>query len=187
MSVFEQNQATLFERLLKPHMQGLYRLAFRLTHSKPEAEDLFQEVLTKVFARLDELAELRDPGPWLKRVLYNQFVDNQRRYSRRRLYSVDEAQLPGQSVEALPGNLDSSSDAKRLHDIRTLEAALNCLSDAHRTVVLLHDAEGYKLEEIHAITGDPVGTIKSRLHRARARLRELLQSEEPFAGRQRVS
>ena len=50
-----------------------------------------------------------------------------------------------------------------------------------------HDAEGYKLEEIHAITGDPVGTIKSRLHRARARLRELLKSEEPFAGRQRVS
>jgi RNA polymerase sigma-70 factor (ECF subfamily) len=51
------------------------------------------------------------------------------------------------------------------------------LSDEHRLVVLLHDTEGYKLEEIHQITGDPVGTIKSRLHRARARLRELLAAD----------
>ncbi len=187
MSTFESNQATLFERLLKPHMQRLYRLAYRLTHSKPEAEDLFQDVLTKVFTRLDEIAELKDPGPWLSRVLYNQFVDNHRRYARQRLFKVDEGQLPGRSVETLPGNLDSSSDSERLHDIRSLEAALDRLSDEHRTVVLLHDAEGYKLEEIHQITGDPLGTIKSRLHRARARLRELLESEEPFAGRQRVS
>lgn len=187
MSAFERNQATLFERLLKPHMQRLYRLAYRLTHSKPEAEDLFQDVLTKVFTRLDEIAELEDPGPWLARVLYNQFVDNHRRYARQRLFKVEEGQLPGRSVETLPGNLDSSSDSERLHDIRSLSAALDRLSDEHRTVVLLHDAEGYKLEEIHQITGDPLGTIKSRLHRARARLRELLETEEPFAGRQRVS
>jgi RNA polymerase sigma-70 factor (ECF subfamily) len=55
-----------------------------------------------------------------------------------------------------------------------LERALAALSDEHRLVVLLHDAEGYKLEEIHQVTGDPLGTIKSRLHRARARLREMV-------------
>ena len=180
MGAFEDNQAALFERLLKPHMQRLYRLAYRLTHSRPEAEDLFQDVLTKVFARLDELAELRDPGPWLSRVLYNQFVDHRRRYARQRLVSVEEGQLPGKSVEALHGNLDDSADPGRLGDIRSLQSALDCLSNEHRTVVLLHDAEGYKLEEIHSITGDPVGTIKSRLHRARARLRELLKERGTF-------
>ena len=51
------------------------------------------------------------------------------------------------------------------------------LSDEHRIVVLLHDTEGYKLAEIEAITGVPVGTIKSRLHRARARLREMLVAD----------
>ena len=106
MDAFEINQAALFERLLRPHMGRLYRFAYRLTHSKPEAEDLYQDVLTKVFARLDELAELRNPAPWLNRVLYHHFIDNQRRYARQRLLVVEEGQLPGQTVEALPGDLD---------------------------------------------------------------------------------
>ena len=58
-----------------------------------------------------------------------------------------------------------------------LDRALATLSDEHRLVVLLHDAEGYKLEEIHQITGAPLGTIKSRLPRDRARLRELLAAD----------
>lgn len=180
MDAFETNQAALFERLLRPHMERLYRFAYRLTQSKPEAEDLFQDVLTKVFARLDELTELRDPAPWLNRVLYHHFIDKQRRYARQRLVSVEEGQLPGRSVEALPGNLDTSSDSDRMANIAALQSALDSLSMEHRTVVLLHDVEGYKLEEIHKITGDPVGTIKSRLHRARARLRDLLKAHGTF-------
>jgi RNA polymerase sigma-70 factor (ECF subfamily) len=174
MDVFHQNQSEIFERLLRPHMERLYRLAYRLTHGRTEAEDLFQDVLTKVFARLDELAELRDPGPWLGRVLYNHFIDNRRRYARQRLVTVEEGLLPGQSIEALPGTLDPVRDAERRDDITRLKAALDALSDEHRTVIMLHDSEGYKLEEIQLITGDPIGTIKSRLHRGRARLRELL-------------
>jgi len=58
--------------------------------------------------------------------------------------------------------------------------ALAELSDKHRLVVLLHDTEGYKLTEIQDITGDPLGTLKSRLHRARARLRELLSADATF-------
>ena len=173
MDAYEQNQAKLFERLLQPHMPRLFRFAYRLTHSRPEAEDLFQDVLTKLYARLDELAALRDPAPWLNRVLYNHFIDNQRRYARRRLVDVDEGQLAEQSIESLPDprpDIDEST-------FDTLQSALSKLSDEHRTVVLLHDAEGYKLEEIQNITGTPLGTIKSRLHRARARLREILESE----------
>jgi RNA polymerase sigma-70 factor (ECF subfamily) len=55
-----------------------------------------------------------------------------------------------------------------------LDNALNTLSDEHRLVVMLHDCEGYKLLEIQEVTGTPVGTLKSRLHRARARLKEIL-------------
>jgi RNA polymerase sigma-70 factor (ECF subfamily) len=180
MDAYEKSQAALFERLLQPHMPRMYRFACRLTHSQPEAEDLFQDVLTKVFGRLEELAELRDPGPWLNRVLYNHFIDKQRRYARQRLHTVTEGQLPGQSLDALPAAGDASGDGQRLEAIGALQAALESLSDEHRTVVLLHDAEGYKLEEIHKITGEPLGTIKSRLHRARARLREILRDHGTF-------
>ena len=95
MDAYEQNQTALFERLLRPHMTRMYRFAYRLTHSRADAEDLFQDVLAKVFARLDELAEVRDPAPWLNRVLYNQFVDHQRRYARQRLVTVSESPAPG--------------------------------------------------------------------------------------------
>ena len=65
-------------------------------------------------------------------------------------------------------------------DIRRLRTALDRLSMQHREILLLHDAEEYKLIEIQQLTGIPVGTLKSRLHRARARLRELLGEEGTF-------
>jgi len=181
MGSSEDNQSEVFERLLRPHMERLYRLSYRLTHNKPEAEDLFQDVLTKVFARLDDLLALRDPGPWLNRVLYNHFIDNKRRYARQRLVTVEEGQLHEQTVEAFAGDSNPVHDAERLDNIMQLSSALDALSDDHRTVLLLHDSEGYKLSEIHSLTGDPIGTIKSRLHRARARVRELLRESGTFS------
>jgi RNA polymerase sigma-70 factor (ECF subfamily) len=109
--------------------------------------------------------------------MYNHFIDNQRRFARLRLRSVAEDALPGGSVEALPGGHDPVRDAERVATAKRIEQALAILSDEHRLVVLLHDVEGYKLAEIQDLTGDPVGTIKSRLHRARARLREILDAD----------
>ena len=174
MSSIDHSQRASFDSLLRPHLDRLYHLAYRLAGSKAEAEDLLQDVLLKAFARLDDLLGVREPGSWLCRVMYNHFIDNRRRFARARLVSVEESQLPGRSVESLPGDLDPVRDAERLDNIMQLERALAELSDEHRLVILLHDAEGYKLSEIHEITGVPLGTIKSRLHRARARLRELL-------------
>lgn len=173
-----------FDKLLRPHLDRLFRLAFRLAGSKPEAEDLFQDVLLKAYSRLDDLLDVQEPGPWLCRVMYNHFIDNRRRFARARLFSVAEGQLREPGLENLPGQLDPEHDAERLDNIMRLERALAALSDEHRVAVLLHDVEGYKLEEIHKITGDPVGTIKSRLHRARARLRDLLGGDGTHEGAQ---
>ncbi len=177
MSPDDRNQRPSFEALLRPHLDRLYRLAWRLAGSKPEAEDLFQDVLVKAFARLDDLAEVREPAAWLCRVMDNHFIDDRRRFARTRLVSVDEGQLPGQSVESFPGDLDPARDAERLDDVIQLDRALAELSDEQRLIVLLHDAEGYTLTESQEITGDPLGTVKSRLHRARARLREILAAQ----------
>ena len=180
MDLPEHSQPGVFDRLLRPHLERLFRLAFRLTRARPEAEDLFQDVLVKVYGRMDELTEIREPGAWLCRVMYNHFIDNRRRFARQRLVSVDTGQLPGGGVEGLPGGPDPEQDAQRVDNIMRLDRALAALSDEHRTVVLLHDVEAYKLQEIQEITGDPIGTIKSRLHRARARLRELLLKDGTF-------
>ena len=175
MSSAEQNLA--FERLVRPHFGRLYRLAWRLTGTKAEAEDLFQELLIKVYANLDDLVAVDDTGPWLCRVMYNLFIDERRRFARRRLQTVDEGQLAGDGLAGLAGNEDPVRDSERLQKLIRLDKALDQLSDEHRIVVLLHDTEGYKLAEIEELTGTPMGTIKSRLHRARARLRQILVAD----------
>jgi RNA polymerase sigma-70 factor (ECF subfamily) len=177
MSPVDRNQHANFDALIRPHLDRLYRLSFRLTGRTDEAEDLFQDVLTKIFPRIEELIEIEEPGSWLGRVMYNHFIDNRRRFARLRLVAVGEDQLPGKSVETLPGNLDPVRDAEQRDNIIQLDKALGTLSDEHRLVVMLHDCEGYKLHEIQEVTGTPIGTLKSRLHRARARLKEVLAAD----------
>lgn len=175
------NSNQVFERVVRPHFDRLYRLAWRLTGSKAEAEDLFQELLIKAYGKLDDLVNIEQPGAWLSRVMYNLFIDQHRRFVRERMQIVEEGLLPGVGIADLPGGHNPVAENEREERFRRLDSALHQLSDEHRIVVLLHDTEGYKLTEIQELTGVPVGTIKSRLHRARARLREILVADGTFS------
>ena len=170
-----------FEKLVRPHFDRLYRLAFRLTGRRAEAEDLFQDLLIKAFGNLDDLVAIDAPGSWLSRVMYNLFIDQRRRLARSRMHTVEEGFLPAEGLDGFPGDQDPVRDNQRLEQLKSLDLALAKLSDEHRIVVLLHDTEGYKIDEIHELTGTPVGTVKSRLHRARARLREILTDDGTFS------
>lgn len=170
-----------FDQLVRPHFERLYRLAFRLTGSNAEAEDLFQELLIKAFGKLDDLVDIEEPGAWLSRVMYNLFIDQHRRFARQRMHLVDEGHLGGDGLAGLAGDDDPVVNNERLQQFQRLDTALQQLSAEHRIVVLLHDTEGYKLQEIHELIGVPVGTVKSRLHRARARLREILTADGTFS------
>ncbi len=186
-----QDKANRFQKLVEPHFERLYRLAVRLTGSRNDAEDLVQETLTRLYADADSLSAVADLGPYLSRVLYNRFVDEHRAAKRRPLTLVGDKELPEAADDAAgPARLsEAGSDASRLTQ------ALSKLSEEHRQLVLLHDAEGYSLREIEAITGTTIGTLKSRLSRARARLRDLLwdldeqkgKKGEPFAADRRVN
>ena len=165
---------------MRPHLERLYRLAWRLTGRKAEAEDLFQELLIRAYGKLDKLVNIDEPGSWLARVMYNLFIDERRRFARRRLHTVEESELSGDGLAGLPGAEDPVHDVQRLQHLERLDAALSQLSDEHRAIVLLHDTEGYKLSEIHELMNIPVVTVKSRLHRARARLREILGEDGTF-------
>ena len=170
-----------FDALMRPYLDRLYRLSYRLAGSKDEAEDLFQDVLIKIYPRMDELIDIDEPGAWLSRVMYNLFIDEQRRFARTRMHVVEEGFLAGDGLEGLAGPDDPVRDNERLDKLRRLDEALRQLSEEHRIIVLLHDTEGYKLTEIQELMGVPVGTVKSRLHRARARLREILSENGTFS------
>ncbi len=164
--------------LLQPHIPHLYRVAFRLTRSEADAEDLLQELVIKLYARVDEIAELDKPAIWLTRVLYRMYVDSHRRSARR---PVLESELGFESadpafIDGIVGqeSLQPERLTERHLEARRLQAALNQINPDQRDVVVLHDVEGYRLTELEDLLSLPSGTLKSRLHRGRRRLRELL-------------
>lgn len=137
-------------------------------------------MLIKAYGKLTDLVDIDEPGSWLSRMMYNLFIDERRRFARRRLQTIYEGEMAGDGLAGLPGPDNPERDQERFERMRKLDAALSALSEEHRVIVLLHDTEGYKLTEIQDLMGVPVGTIKSRLHRARARLREILSADGTF-------
>lgn len=162
-------QVRRFEKAIQPWLSDLRRLAIRLTGSADDADDLLQEMLLRLQPRMDEVAALQQPRPWLARVLYRIFVDQWRR-RRSAPERDDEA-----GVDDQPSGSDLPDEAfERALTRERLQAALDRLPGFQRELVILHDVEGYTLTEIAAIADTPTGTLKSRLHRARAALRESL-------------
>ena len=163
-----------FTALVRPHLQQLYRLAYRLTEHREDAQDLVQDVLLKLHPQASKLAEIDSVATWLNRVLYNQFIDNQRRYARRRMRIVEHRDYSANPDIAAAEQASTEELVESEFTITRVQAALDQLSDDHKLIINLHDVEGYTLTEVAEITGVPLGTLKSRRHRARERLQRLL-------------
>jgi len=159
-----------FERLVSPHIEHLYRLAFRFTNKSQDAEDLVQDLLVKLYGRQQEMREIERLRPWLDRVLYRMFID-QIRQNQRRPGTDDDGAEPDEIEH--PDSGPEQKLEQRLTQER-LQAAYTRLSDDHRALLAMHDIEGYTLVELESMLDTPIGTLKSRLHRARKRLRDNL-------------
>ena len=176
-----QARSKRFEELVRPHVLALYRFSHRLLRNRPDAEDLVQDVLAKLYPRTNEMAQVRDLRPWLMRVVYHQFVDLMRRRSRTpstvselsHLEIADPAQEPEQRAGAM-----------QLAD--RVQWAVGRLRRDQQLLVGLHLIDGFTLEEVAQMLDVPLGTMKSRLHRTRAQLKKLLELE-PFPASERVS
>jgi RNA polymerase sigma factor (sigma-70 family) len=166
--------ADRFEALIGRHYPLLYRTAYRFTRSVHDAEDLVQEVCVRAYPRLAELEALDQPHSWLLCVMRRLYIDQLRRFDRSHVESMevhDEARF----ACARPGPLESAESA--IWE-RSLDRAWQCMDEDQRSLLALHDIEGYTLAELMQMTGLKEGTLKSRLHRARARLGKLLKTQE---------
>lgn len=176
-----------FEALLRPHVEYLHRLAWRFTGSTADAEDLVQDVLLKLYPRSRQLAAVEQLRPWLAKVLYRAYVDFARRQARSPVVALgSDGEGDGNPLDGLPATEDGPPEFAERGELRArLLAALQRLNPEQRAVVVMHDIEGYALEELESILQTPLGTLKSRLHRARQQLRAHL-GMEPFAASERV-
>jgi RNA polymerase sigma-70 factor (ECF subfamily) len=173
-------RAAEFDRLMREHIPAFFRSAYRWTGAVDQAEDLVQELLTRLYPRLDELRELDQVKPWAMRVMYRIFVDQLRRQRNSPVQFGLESETDEdgeQESASIPEDLEPEMLVERQLQQERIAAAWAQLSEEHRVVLSMHDIEEYSLVEIAAITDTPVGTLKSRVHRARARLKDLLSTE----------
>lgn len=173
-----------FEELLRPHIQPLYRLAVRWCGNTDDAEDLLQAMLCKLYPMHNRIKAVDELRPWLVRVMYRQFVDGIRHKNRQPLNLSDTALSDDegyhQKMPVAAGTPAEPPEAVFEAGMltRRLQAALNRMPASRRALIIMHDVESYSLEEISTAMAIPVGTVKSRLHRARERLRELLLNDD---------
>ena len=164
-----------FEELVLPHITYLYRLAYRFCGNQEDAEDLVQDLLIKLYPKRVELEKVEKLRPWMVTSMYRMFVDGTRRKARSPLELIDNETAFYETTvcDELRPDQDMAEDQR----IDQLHTAFKRLSEDHRVLLTLHDIEGYRLVEIEAMLDVPVGTLKSRIHRARARMRDLLGND----------
>jgi RNA polymerase sigma-70 factor (ECF subfamily) len=147
----------------------LYNVAYRLTGNDDDAQDLVQEVLLRVRKGLETYRPGSMEG-WLSRIATNAFLDDVRRRRRRPL-----EYLPEEPDRVTPPSQAADADLEERVLSADIEAALRRLPPEYRSAVVLSDVVGLTYQEIGDALGVPVGTVRSRLHRGRALLREALR------------
>jgi RNA polymerase sigma-70 factor (ECF subfamily) len=182
-----------FNRLVLAHQERAFNLAYRILGDPDSASDATQEAFLSAYRNLKGYrgGSFR---AWILRIVTNACYDELRRQKRRPSVSLDD--LGDGQEETEPDAWDRLATDEATPEDRVLEAerrraiesCLAALPQDFRTVAILADVQGYPYEEVAAVIGAPLGTVKSRLARARARLRECLDRKaELFGGRKRLS
>jgi RNA polymerase sigma-70 factor (ECF subfamily) len=161
------------------HYQDLaYTVAFRITGDPDAAADATQEAFISAFHKLHQFRGERFK-PWLMRIVTNACYDEMRRRQRRPVSSLESlhevsSELDDLSLHSQQENPEQHAQRSELH--AAIQRCITALPADQRTIAVLADVEGYPYQEIVEITGIPLGTVKSRLSRARQRLRACLQT-----------
>jgi len=173
-----QGRTAAFGELVRRYQDRLYNSVLRLVDNPEDARDVVQEAFLNAYQSLDGFKGDALFFTWLYRIAFNASVSLKRK--QRTVLRIEAGRADGgrepldASETSRPGRaLEQAEEERRIQN------ALNRLSPEHRTVLVLKDIEGQKYEQMAEILQVPLGTIRSRLHRARLELRELLQQDEP--------
>jgi RNA polymerase sigma-70 factor (ECF subfamily) len=173
-----QGRPAAFGDLVRRYQERLYNTAYRLVGNAEDAQDVVQEAFLNAYQSLGRFKGDSLFFTWLYRIAINTAISLKRK--QRVALSMNTGRVQDGALEPLdpsevsqPGHtLEQEEEARRVH------RALSRLSPEHRAVLVLKDMEGHKYESMAEFLGVPVGTIRSRLHRARLELRELLSKED---------
>ncbi len=172
----EKEKEGIFQEEFMPHINSMYNFAYRLTLDQDDSKDLVQDTYLKAYRFIDSFQRGTNAKAWLFRILKNSFINDYRKKSK------EPSKVDYQEVESYYNS--EEVDRQITPDLRVealkdmigdeISNALNSLDVDFRTVIILCDLEGFKYDEMAKILDIPIGTVRSRLHRARNLLKEKL-------------
>ena len=166
----------VFQQEAIPLLDQLYGAALRMTRNRSDAEDLVQETFAKAYARFDSYTPGTNIKAWMYRILTNTYITqyrkDQRRPKRSGTDTVEDWQLADAASHDAVGLKSAEAEALERMPSETIRDALESLAEEYRIAVYLADVEGFAYKEIAQILDVPIGTVMSRLHRGRAKLRK---------------
>jgi RNA polymerase sigma-70 factor (ECF subfamily) len=167
----QEGDGEAYGQLIERYKNKVFYLAFGLTGDRSEADDLAQEVFIKAYYAMPKFQSKSGFGTWLYRIAVNHVRD----YLRKNRHRLDELAID-RFGETLPAAQGSSFEERQLSEKKKalVQAALHRLPEKYQVILALRDIRGLPYEEISQILGISAGTVDSRLHRARRRLREKL-------------
>ena len=177
----KSGDGSAFDEMTRRYSEKAYSVAYQMLASHDDARDLVQDAFLEVFRTLERFNTQYRFSTWLYRILINKCINYRKREARRRMYSFSDygGRNDGAGKQFLVSNLPSSE--KNPHEVlenaelkRSIMAALDTLSERHRTVVVLFDLEGLSHRQIAEILQCPEGTVMSRLHHGRLKLKRVL-------------
>jgi RNA polymerase sigma-70 factor (ECF subfamily) len=173
-----QGRTEAFGELVCRYQDRLFNTLYRLLDNADDAQDVVQEAFLHAYQSLDGFKGDSQFYTWLYRIAFNTAISLKRK--QRAVLSLHSDREEGSDVEPLDASETNQPEhaLQRREEERRVQLALNRLSPEHRTVLIMKDMEGQKYEVMAEVLQVPIGTIRSRLHRARLELRELLRQEE---------
>jgi RNA polymerase sigma factor (sigma-70 family) len=180
----ERDKNSIFDQEFMPHIDSMYNFAYRLTFDEDDAKDLVQDTYLKAYRFINSFERGTNAKAWLFRILKNSFINEYRKKSKQ------PAKVDYQEVETYynSDNVDYSMTSDlRVDAVKDMlgdeiSNALNSLAVDFRTVIILCDLEGFTYEEMAKILDIPIGTVRSRLHRARNLLKDKLKDYAQHMG-----
>lgn len=170
-----------FEQQVLPYLGQLYPAALQMTRNASDAEDLVQETIAKAFSAYHQFTPGTNLRAWLHRILANTFINSYRKKKREPTIAsapeCDDWQARADAFAPIMRSAEAEA-LDRLGDSDVLRALRDLPAD-FRTAIYLADIEGYPYREVAQIMGTPIGTVMSRLHRGREKLRAKLAAHGP--------
>ena len=168
-------QRAFLERAIEQYGKATYNFALRLTHNEADARDLTQDAFIRVYRAWRSFQPGTSFLSWIYRIVTNLYRDELRRKKGRYQEEIPEDNAPQEFAGERPLAVSPIDEYVESQYSETVSKALEALSPDQRQVVILADIEEYSYQEIAEIVGCSIGTVRSRLHRARHQLRKLVE------------